>query len=229
MNPANEKKKYADIWILLGLLCVAAIAVVILCGVSASRLPDGIGDELSPAKQAEIIERNSPLTSYINLTENADFPREDTIRKITIHHMAGNLSLEKVGEIFFDQDRRVSANYAIDNDGNVGLYVEECNRAWSSSSKENDGQAVTIEVANDQIGDDWHVSDTAYEALIDLCTDICLRNGIEELVYTGDETGSLTTHNMFYKDTECPGPYLARKMGDIADAVNRRLAASDNA
>lgn len=228
MRNGNEEKNFLDIWILLGLFCTAAAIVAALCIVSASKLPDAIGDELSPEKQAEIVQRNSPMISYINLTENADFPREDKIRKITIHHMAGNLSLEKVGEIFSDQDRRVSANYAIDSEGKVGLYVEESNRAWSSSNKENDGQAVTIEVANDQIGDEWHVSDEAYAALIELCTDICRRNQIEKLIYTGDETGNLTTHNMFYKDTECPGPYLESKMKDITDEVNCRLTSSDN-
>ena len=73
------------------------------------------------------------------------------------------------------------ANYGIDSKGRVGLYVEEKNRAWTSSSPDNDNMAVTIEVANDEIGGDWHVSDKALEKLIDLCVDICKRNGIEKL------------------------------------------------
>ena len=82
---------------------------------------------------------------------------------------------------------------------------------------------MTIEVANDQIGDDWHVSDAAYETLIDLCVDICQRNGIPELVYTGDGEGSLTLHKMFYSETECPGPYLESKIPEIVYTVNTRL------
>lgn len=107
--------------------------------------------------------------------------------------------------------------------GRVGLYVEEANQSWASSSPENDSQAVTIEVANDEVGGDWHVSDSAYERLLDLCEDICRRNGIRELRYTGDETGNLTLHSMFYSETECPGPYLKSRMDEIASEVNRRL------
>ena len=138
--------------------------------------------------------------------------------------MTGDLELEEVGKRFSDRDRRTSANYAIDSSGKVALYVEEANRAWTSSSPDNDHQAVTIEVANDEIGGSWHVSDAAYDALIDLCVDICRRNGIRELVYTGDEGGNLTIHKLFNPDTECPGPYLESRMPDIAAEVTRRLA-----
>lgn len=40
-------------------------------------------------------------------------------------------------------------------------------------------QAVTIEVANDENGGEWHVSDESYQALIELCEDICRRNEIK--------------------------------------------------
>lgn len=133
--------------------------------------------------------------------------------------MAGDLELEALGERFSNRDRQVSANYAIDSSGQVALYVEEANRAWTSSSRENDNVAVTIEVANDETGRDWHVSDAAYETLVELCADICRRNGIERLEYTGDRQGNLTLHKMF-ADTECPGPYLEGRMEEIAEAVN---------
>ena len=172
----------------------------------------------------EVIARNSPLTSYVHLTANANFPRTSPIRKITIHHMAANLTLENLGESFSHKDRKASSNYAIDIDGNIALYVEEANRAWSSANPENDDVAVTIEVANETLGGDWKVSNKSYEALIALCTDICRRNGIEELTYTGNAQGTLTTHNMF-ADTQCPGPYLESRMEDIAAQVNANLQA----
>lgn len=137
--------------------------------------------------------------------------------------MGGDFSLEVLGQSFSQQDRRVSSNYAIDSNGRVALYVEESNRAWTSSSRENDHQAVTIEVANDETGGNWHVSDEAYSALIELCADVCQRNGIQELNYTGDADGNLTIHKMFSAKTECPGPYLESKMSEIAQTVNARL------
>ncbi|MCM1237239.1 MAG: N-acetylmuramoyl-L-alanine amidase [Ruminococcus flavefaciens] len=219
----DQFREYRSVWLLLAGFCVLA-AVVLLSWHSAVRgLPDTVGRTLTQQELAEVIGRNSPLTGYVYLSPNADFPRENAIQKITIHHMADDIALERLGEVFAEQDRQASSNYAIDGQGHVALYVEESNRAWTSSSPDNDHQAVTIEVANDQIGGDWHVSDAAYEALIQLCVDICRRNGIQELVYTGDETGNLTIHKMFNPDTECPGPYLESRMPDIAAEVNRRL------
>lgn len=220
----KKKGEFCSVWLLLAGFCAAAVAVVVLCIFSRSQMPDTVGRELTEAERAQIIERNSPLIDYVFLSPNANFPRGGEIRKLTIHHMAGNLTLEGLGASFAQRDRRASSNYAIDSQGRVALYVEEANQAWTSRSPKNDSQAVTIEVANDEIGGDWHVSDTSYERLLELCADICRRNGIKELCYTGDETGNLTLHSMFYSGTECPGPYLKSRMDEIAAEVNRRLA-----
>ena len=136
--------------------------------------------------------------------------------------MAGNLSIEKCGNIFVNPTRKASSNYGIGSDGRIGLYVDESDRAWTSGNRENDNQAVTIEVANDVVGGIWHVSDKAMESLILLCVDICKRNGIEKLIYTGDKTGNLTMHKWF-QSTTCPGPYLESKFPYIADEVNKSL------
>ena len=165
---------------------------------------------------------NSNLVSYTKISPNRTSPRQNTIKKITIHHMAGNLSVETCGNVFAPASRKASANYGIGTDGRVGMYVEEKDRAWTSSNRDNDNQAVTIEVANNSGAPNWMVSDAAYNKLIDLCVDICQRNGIKELIWTGDKTGTLTCHYMFAA-TACPGPYLKSKMPEIAAAVNARL------
>ena len=165
---------------------------------------------------------NSSLISYSRLSPNCDHPRNHAIDKITIHHMAGNLSVERCGALFADSNREASANYGIGSDGRVGLYVDEGDRAWASASPSNDNRAVNIEVANCATGGDWPVSSAAYNALINLCVDICRRNGIRALNYTGDASGNLTEHRMFMA-TACPGPYLHERMGRIAAEVNSRL------
>lgn len=220
----ERKREFLGIWLLLASFCLLAAASLLSWRLAASNIPEIVGRTLTEEERAEVIARNSPLTDYVYLSGNADFPREGEIEKITIHHMADNIPLERLGEVFAEPDRRASSNYAVDTGGRVALYVEESNRAWTSSSPENDHRAVTIEVANDQIGGDWHVSDASYDALIQLCVDICRRNGIRELVYTGDASGSLTIHKMFSETTECPGPYLESRMPDIAEEVSRRLA-----
>lgn len=221
--PGEKTRGLRGARLLLAGLGIAAAVLALWLGFRP-RIPGTVGRSLTEAEQQQIIDRNSPLTEYVYLSPNASFPRRDVIRKVTIHHMAGDLELEALGASFARPGRQVSSNYAIDSAGRVALYVEEENRAWTSSSRENDDQAVTIEVANDEIGGDWHVSDAAFERLIELCVDICRRNGIEELRYTGDETGTLTLHSMFSLGTECPGPYLRGRMEEIAAEVNRRLA-----
>ena len=168
---------------------------------------------------------NSPLVNYVKISPNKNSPRNHKIDTITIHHMAGNLSVETCGNLFASSSRQASANYGIGSDGRVGMYVEEKDRSWCSSNGANDHRAVTIEVANDQIGGNWHVSDTALEKLIELCADICKRNGIPKLNYTGDTKGNLTMHKWFAA-TACPGPYLESKFPYIAEQVNQRLGGS---
>ena len=167
---------------------------------------------------------NSALVNYTKLSPNYN-PRQGKIKKITIHHMAGNLSVETCGNVFAPASRQASSNQGVDTNGRVGMYVEEHNRAWTSSSPDNDHQAITIEVANDGGAPDWHVSDKALTKTIELCVDICKRNGIPKLTYTGDASGNLTRHDMFAQ-TNCPGPYLGSKFAYIAQEVNKRLGAS---
>ncbi len=165
---------------------------------------------------------NSPLVDFTLISPNSN-PRNKKISKITIHHMAGNLTVEQCGNGFAQKSRKASSNYGVGTDGRVGMYVEEKNRSWASSSPDNDHMAVTIEVANDG-GANWHVSDKALAKTIDLCVDICKRNGIKELKFTGDKTGNLTMHK-YFAATACPGPYLESKFSYIAEAVNKRLKA----
>lgn len=165
---------------------------------------------------------NSSLISYTQISPNRNSPRNQPIRKITIHHMAGSMTLQSFGAMVVKTSRQMSANYAIDKEGAIGLFCPESDRSWCSSSPWNDHQAVTIEVANDGGAPDWHVSDASVNALIDLCVDICKRNGMTRLEYTGTPDGSLTTHRMFTA-TQCPGPYLLSKIPYIAQQVTARL------
>jgi len=168
---------------------------------------------------------NSKLVNYTKISPNSS-ARTAKIDRITIHHMAGNLSIEACAAVFQNTSRQASSNYGVGTDGRVGLYVDESRRAWTSSNRDNDNRAVTIEVANDGGAPDWHVSDKALEATIALCVDICQRNGIRKLNFTGDKSGNLTMHKWF-ASTACPGPYLESKFPWIAEEVNRRLGCAE--
>lgn len=223
---ASSRSSKATLALIVGAL-VLAVLVIGAWFFNGSNVPNYVGYPLEGEEKEQVIENNSPLTDFVYLTQNADFPRDQPISKITIHHMGGDLALGNLGDRFAKRDVQASSNYAIDSKGNVALYVEEANRAWTSKNRENDEQAITIEVANDEEGDNWHVSDEAFDKLVLLCADICKRNGIEEIIYTGDTTGNLTFHGMFDSTTECPGPYLKSRMNDLADAINAELAKSE--
>jgi len=171
---------------------------------------------------------NSPLATLTRyntakINGSGNYTRE--ITKITIHHTAGVITSQNLLDWGFSSSCGASWNYGIGNDGIIHQMVEEKNRAWTTGSPTNDYQAITIEVSNSSTGGDWAVGDKAYTALINLCTDICKRNGIAKLVHDGTPNGSLTRHNMFAA-TGCPGKYLQDRFGAICDEVNKRLATS---
>lgn len=171
---------------------------------------------------------HSNLVSYVKLSPNYS-KRNHKIDTITIHHMAGNLSLETCGNIFASKSRKASSNYGIDSNGKIACYVEEENRAWTSSNRANDMRAITIEVANIKGEPNWEVSDVAIESLINLLVDVCKRNGIPALLWQNDKTliGKIDKQNMtvhrWFAATKCCGDYLLGKHYYIAEEVNKRL------
>lgn len=173
---------------------------------------------------------NSSLVCYTKISPNKTSPRNHAIDTITIHCMAGNLSVETCGNVFAPSSRQASSNYGIGSDGRIAMYVEEKDRSWCSSNAANDHRAVTIEVANDG-GEEtgWHVSTKAYNALIELVTDICKRNNIKKLLWKGDKSliGQVDKQNMtvhrWFAAKSCPGDYLYNLHGQIANEVNAKL------
>lgn len=130
---------------------------------------------------------NSSLVSYTKISPNRSSPRNHVIDTVTIHCVVGQCSIETLGGIFADSSREASSNYGVGPDGRIGMYVEEKDRSWCSSSSSNDNRAITIEVASDTT-DPYKVTDAALQGLIKLLVDICKRNNIAELKWKGDKS-----------------------------------------
>lgn len=145
----------------------------------------------------------------------------ERVCKITPHHMAARWTGERCAQSFDVRGRNASANYCIGFDGEIVGCVDESDRSWCSSSGWNDRKAITIEVANESTGGDWPISQRSWDSLVRLCADICRRYGFR-LSYDGTRNGSLTEHRMF-DATNCPGPYLHARMGELARQVNAML------
>lgn len=175
---------------------------------------------------------NSPLVAYTKLSPNHSGQRKHAIDTITIHCVVGQCSVETLGNIFAPTSRQASCQYGIGADGRVGMYCEEKNRSWCTSSSANDHRAVTIEVASDT-KHPYAVKDNVFEVLIALVADICKRNGIKKLVWSTDKNervnhlnGCNMTVHRDYANKSCPGQYLYDRHGEIARRVNELLGSA---
>ena len=186
---------------------------------------------------------NSPLATVRMISPNRTPNRNHAIDTITIHCFVGQVTAKRGCEVFQPSSKGASCNYVVGYDGSIGLCVEEKDRSWCTggydkngnpirvngvSGKSNDYQAVTIEVASDA-KHPYAITEKAMAALIELCTDICRRNGIKKLLWSGDKNlvgnpakQNLTVHRWF-ANKACPGDYIYQRLGDIAAKVNAKL------
>lgn len=178
---------------------------------------------------------NSPLISYTKLSPNHSGKRTHSIDRITPHCVVGQCSVETLGDVFAPTSREASCQYGIGPDGRIGMYVEEKNRSWCSSSNANDQRAVTIECASDTTHP-YAFKDAVYQKLIELCVDICKRNGKTKLLWFGDKNKTLNyepasnemvlTVHRWFANKSCPGDWMYARMGDLAAKVTARLSSS---
>lgn len=179
---------------------------------------------------------NSPLVSYTRLSPNHSGQRTHNIDRITPHCVVGQATVERLGEIFAQKSKQASCNYGIGKDGRIALIVEEKNRSWCSSSRENDQRAITIEVASDSITP-YAFRNEAYAALVNLCVDICKRNGKNKLLWFADKTKTLNykpeademilSVHRWFANKSCPGPWMYSRMDDLADKVTAALSGEE--
>lgn len=181
---------------------------------------------------------NSSLVSYTKLSPNHSGQRTHSIDRITPHCVVGQCSVETLGSIFYPTSRQASCQYGIGPDGRIGMYVEEKNRSWCSSSNANDQRAITIECASDTT-EPYAMNSKVYDALIKLCVDICKRNGKKKLIWLGDKDKTLNynpksdemviTVHRWFANKSCPGNWLYARLGDLATKVTAQLGGTKTA
>ena len=175
---------------------------------------------------------NSPLVVYTKLSPNHSGQRTKPICRITPHCVVGELSVETLGDLFFPSTRQASCQYSIGTDGRRAMHVEEKNRSWCTSSNDNDQQAVTIECASGRTHP-YAMNDKVYASLIELCVDICRRNGKKKLLWINDKNKALSykpaademiiTVHRWFANKSCCGDWLYERLGDLAQKVTAQL------
>ena len=178
---------------------------------------------------------NSKLVVYKKLSPNHSGKRTHSIDRISPHCVVGQCTAEGLGSWFARSSTQASSNYGIDKDGRVGLYVEEKNRSWCTSSNANDQRAVTIECASDT-KEPYTMNSKVYNTLVKLCVDICKRNGKKKLLWFGDKTKTLNytpksdemviTVHRWFANKSCPGNWLYSRLGKLAAEVTKQLGES---
>ena len=179
---------------------------------------------------------NSKMVVCTKLSPNHSGQRTHSIDRISPHCVVGQVTAEGLGSLFAKSSYKASSNYGIDKNGRVGMYVEEKNRSWCTSSNSNDQRAVTIECASDTKSP-YRMNDAVYETLIKLCADICRRNGKKKLLWFGDKNKTLNytpktdemviTVHRWFASKSCPGDWLYSRLGDLAKKVTAELSGDD--
>ena len=178
---------------------------------------------------------NSSMVVYTKLSPNNSGQRTQPIDRITPHCVVGQCTAEGLGDWFYKTSTKASSNYGIDKTGRVGMYVEEKNRSWCSSSNANDQRAVTIECASGT-AEPYEMNDAVYETLIKLCTDICKRYGKKKLLWLSEKDKTLNytpasdemvlTVHRWFANKSCPGTWLYSRLSDLATKVTAALSES---
>lgn len=192
--------------------------------------------------------KSSGMEVYMRISPNSTKPRNKKIRRLTPHCVAGNLKIETTlglsSFINYDTNKGASTNYTIGTDGRIGLGVEETNRAWTTSCRENDMEAITFEISNNGGAPDWPMSDMAIESWLRLAENIVRFYGFKRVAYKAkpssvargvettekwiktwdvDPDAMIITFHTWYVNKSCPGNFLMKKMPSLVDELNKRL------
>lgn len=123
--------------------------------------------------------------------------RNGSIQAVTIHHMAGDLSIDDCYRVWTNAE--ASAHYAVQADGTVGQLVNDWDTAWACGHDWANDNTISIEHANDG-SDPWTVHPAALDAGAHLTAAICARYGL------GEPTWMVNVFpHCHWSATACPG------------------------
>lgn len=178
---------------------------------------------------------NSTLSCMRKISPMQSGRRSHAIDRITPHCAVGQVSAQWLCDFFYGSGKEASCNYGIGYDGRIGTVVDEEDHSWCSSDWDNDDRAVTIECASDAFYP-YAVNANVWKSLVELCADICGRNGKKKLLWLGDRAKTLAykplademllTVHRWFDSKSCPGDYIYNRLGQLAKEVNQKLSGS---
>ena len=103
--------------------------------------------------------------------------RAGSIQAVTIHHMAGDLSIRDCYNVWTNNE--ASAHYAVQRDGRIGQLVNDSDTAWACGNTWANNNTISIEHANNS-SNPWTVYPKALDAGAHLTAAICAHYGLGE-------------------------------------------------
>ena len=175
--------------------------------------------------------RISNLSVYNNITMAKSRKRPGPVTRLTPHCFVGQVTVQRGVDCLANKNN-ASVNYVVAKDGKVGCNVPEEVGAWTSSSRANDEQAITFELACDTTHP-YKMNDATINGFIDLVVDICTRYKKTKVVYISDKDKALAytpkknellvTFHKWFAATACPGVWFLDNAKGIFDKINQKL------
>lgn len=150
--------------------------------------------------------------------------RKKPITVIVPHHNAGVTTGLNLAKYIKETSRQLSCTYVIGQEGEVFQTLDTSLEPYTTSNRDIDTRAVTFEIANSTGAPTYEITDASFDALVEVSIATFKENGIKEAVYTGDKTGNIHLHK-WYASTNCPGPYVEKRMPELARRINEGLGA----
>ena len=134
---------------------------------------------------------------------------------VTLHHNGGRLSHEGVLRVW--QTRPASAQFDVDEFGDVAQYVKANEYAWACGNTSGNQRSISIEMANSAIGGEWPVGESTWRSAARLTGWLCAR-----VIGVRPSRSNVVPHH-FWKATTCAGPYIDRVFGTIVDLAGQHF------
>ena len=129
------------------------------------------------------------------------------IRGVTVHHMAGNLSIEQCRSVWANNP--TSAHYAVQADGRIGQMVDDADTAWACGNWDANLETISVEFANDRFGP-WTVGAKALDAGAHLVAALCRCYGLGRPQWMDN-----VFPHRHWSPTQCPGELAGSQNAEL--------------
>lgn len=165
------------------------------------------------------IKYDRPVANYIDRITETGHVTNTAYRKtsVTFHHNGGRLSLDGIYQVW--RQRRASAHFQVDSQGNIGQYVAVPMYAWAVGNTEGNKRTISIEQANKTNAPKWEVAEETWKSAARLAA------WLHWKVFGVRPVKNKTLfrhHDWAGANTECAGPFIDAMWNELCAEVVRQ-------